>query len=64
MNKTLITDPTAKNCPSCGGICAIECDMCFRCEMQNNRRRLTRQERLQRRADSGCDTWEEDRGER
>ena len=33
----LLTDPTAKRCPTCGGICAIECVQCFRCELSRSR---------------------------
>lgn len=39
---------------------------CMDCnaELLRRRRNLTRNERLQLLADSGCDTWEEARGER
>ncbi len=43
-------------------VSAARCDSCG--EEQEHARKLTRQERLEGLADSGCDTWEEYRGER
>lgn len=52
--------------PFCGEQTEYEGDLCRSCEEEDRaiiQRRLTRQERIEDLADSGCDTWSEYREE-